>query len=413
MWKKSNANWPELGQTWSVPQVITIAASANPVLIFGAGYDPLVEDVVPSTITATSSTAVTAGAAVYNRSMGRGIFIVDAVTGNLLFQAGPSVSNTSLSSYKVVTGMDCAIPSDVAVITDRSGSIDNRAYVGDTCGNVWRLDIGLPAVADDTTVLATVRSVLQTSVVTKLGSISGSDAGSIPSRLRKFLFPPDVVYDANGFDAVLIGSGDREHPFDETVINRMYMFKDTGIGTTPIRGTGTTQFLDRTIVTADLFDATTNCIQNTAACTGTGDETSSAFANAQLNAKDGWFITLGTGEKLVGNAVTLNNITFFNTNQPSASSGLTCTSNLGIARQYQIVYNNATAYQDKNLDGSLTAADRSSIHPGGGYLPSPVPVVVEIDGNIYEGVLSGVKVDQPPGSALGARLRKFWFKEFE
>jgi Tfp pilus tip-associated adhesin PilY1 len=409
MWKKSNADWPELGQTWSVPQVVTIAASANPVLIFGAGYDPLVEDVVPSTITATSSTAVTAGAAVYTRAMGRGIFIVDAITGDLLFQAGPSVSDTGDDTYKEVTGMDCAIPADIAVITDRSGSIDNRAYVGDTCGNVWRLDIGLPDVADDTTDLATVIDILHDdSTITKLASI----AGSAPAGLRKFLFPPDVVYDV-GYDAVLIGSGDREHPFDETVVNRMYMFKDTGISTTPIRGTGSTQFVDKTIEEADLFDATTNCIQNAAACTGTGDETGSAFAMSQLNAKDGWFITLGTGEKLVGNAVTLNNITFFNTNQPSASSSLTCTSNLGIARQYQIVFNNATAYQDKNLDGSTTAADRSSIHPGGGYLPSPVPVVVEIDGNIYEGVLSGVKVDQPPGSALGARLRKFWFKEFE
>ena len=417
MWKKTNANWPELGQTWSVPQVVTIAASTNPVLIFGAGYDPLVEDVVPSTITNGNADAdgdgnkeVLAGAANYERSMGRGIFIVDAVTGNLLFQAGPAGSDTSLSSYKVVSGMDCAIPSDMAVITDRSGSIDNRAYVGDTCGNVWRLDIGLPAVGDDTSDISEVIDILNDSIVTKLAST----AGSAPAGLRKFLFPPDVVYDANGFDAVLIGSGDREHPFDETVINRMYMFKDTGIITTPVRGTGSTQFVDRTILEADLFDATTNCIQNAAGCTGSGDETSVAFAEAQLVAKDGWFITLGAGEKLVGNAVTLNNITFFNTNQPSAAStpGV-CTSNLGIARQYQVNYDNATAFQDKNLDGSLTAADRSTIHPGGGYLPSPVPVVVEIDGNIYEGVLSGVKVDQPPGSALGARLRKFWFKEFE
>jgi Tfp pilus tip-associated adhesin PilY1 len=405
LWKKSNADWPELGQTWSVPQVVTIEASANPVLIFGAGYDPLVEDVDPSTITATSAAAVTAGAAVYNRSMGRGIFVVDAITGDILLQAGPSGSNTGLDSYKVVSGMDCAIPSDVAVITDRSGSIDNRAYVGDTCGNVWRLDLASPGVGDDTTDINVVIDILDGSIVTKIASI----AGSAPAGLRKFLFPPDVVYDsqtAPNFDAVLIGSGDREHPFDETVVNRMYMFRDYGIGTTP-------DAASINIQESDLFDATSNCLQDANACLGSGDETDQTTATAAFDNGKGWFITLGTGEKLVGNAVTLNNITFFNTNQPSAASTGTCESNLGIARQYQVRYNNATAYQDKNLDGIVDAADRSSIHPGGGYLPSPVPVVVEIDGNIYEGVLSGVKVDQPPGSALGARLRKFWFKEFE
>ncbi|MGH8120132.1 MAG: hypothetical protein ACRESK_05895, partial [Gammaproteobacteria bacterium] len=58
LWKHSNADagWEELGQTWSVPQVHTIKASTNPVLIFGAGYDPTVEDVDPATITDIDST---------------------------------------------------------------------------------------------------------------------------------------------------------------------------------------------------------------------------------------------------------------------------------------------------------------------------------------------------------------------
>jgi len=40
-------------------------------------------------------------------------------------------------------------------------------------------------------------------------------------------------------------------------------------------------------------------------------------------------------------------------------------------------------------------------------------VVVEIDGQIHEGVISGVAVDEPPGSLLNARLRKFWYKEVD
>ena len=39
--------------------------------------------------------------------------------------------------------------------------------------------------------------------------------------------------------------------------------------------------------------------------------------------------------------------------------------------------------------------------------------VVEIDGEIHQGVISGVSVEQPPGTTLNTRLRKFWYKEIE
>lgn len=115
----------------------------------------------------------------------------------------------------------------------------------------------------------------------------------------------------------------------------------------------------------------------------------------------------------MGNAVTLNSITFFNTNEPTSASSTSCDSDLGTARQYQVKFGNATVLEDKNIDGSLTAADRGVIKPGGGYLPSPVPVVVIIDGVVHEGVISGATVDEPPGASLGARLRKFWYKEID
>lgn len=397
MWKKSPSDWPELGQTWSTPFVTTIKAQTDPVLIFGAGYDPLVEDVPPDTITAFNvdndgdgNLEIEAGAGVFERSMGRGIFVVDARTGDLIFQAGPAgADNGAAEDFLTVSTMVCAIPGDGAVISDRGGSVDNRAYFGDTCANIWRLDMDDADPANWT--------------ITKLADLN--DESNIPGGLRKFLFPPDVVFGDN-FDAVLIGSGDREHPFDEVVTNRFYMIRDLGTGTTPVVLSPLTE--------PDLFDATSNCIQSSSSCAGTGDETDSATAAAALDAGDGWFITLGTGEKVVGNAVTLNNVTFFNTNQPSDEGDpSSCESNLGVARQYQVNFDDATVFLDKNLDGSLTAADRSVVHPGGGYLPSPVPVVVQIDGEIHEGVISGVKVQQPPGSLLGARLRKFWFKEFE
>jgi Tfp pilus tip-associated adhesin PilY1 len=403
LWRHSNTDtgWGELGYSWSLPRVTTIEMdhddddgtdpeSVN-VLIFGAGYDPTPEDIEPDTITDFTESKV-ATVTDYNRTMGRGIFIVEAETGEIIWQAGPPAADPTADPsvtqvFLEVDDMDYAIPSDVTVITDRNGTIDNRAYVGDTGGQVWRVDFADPDPEDWT--------------VTRLALLA--DHSSEPDGLRKFLFPPDVVYHEDGYDAVLIGAGDREHPFDESVVNRFYMLKDEGTGTSPV-----TQDLDE----SDLFDATSNCIQDSSACdSGAGETPETALAD--LASADGWYITLGEGEKVVGSAVTLNNVTFFNTNQPSSSAPTSCTSDLGIARQYKVLFDDATAVADQNIDGSIDALDRATVHPGGGYLPSPVPVVVEIDGQIHEGVISGVAVDEPPGSLLNARLRKFWYREME
>jgi type IV pilus assembly protein PilY1 len=330
--------------------------------------------------------------------MGRGIFALDAATGNILWQAGPSTSDpTSDPSvnhhFETVTGMDFAIPSDITVISDRSSAIINRGYVGDTGGNLWRIDFDDASVANWE--------------VTKFASIA--DHSDLPDENRKFMFPPDVVYSDDGYDAVLIGSGDREHPFDTDVENRFYMFKDTNTGTSVDGGF-------TTLGESDLFDATSNCIQDADACSGLAGQADQNpdTATAALTSADGWYISLGEGEKVVGNAVTLNGVTFFNTNQPgSAAASSDCSSDLGIARQYKVSFEDATAILDQNIDGETDAADRSSVHPGGGYLPSPVPVMVEIDGEVHEGVISGIAVSQPPGSLLNARLRRFWFKEME
>ena len=183
----------------------------------------------------------------------------------------------------------------------------------------------------------------------KLATVGYDAVNNNPSR-RKFLYPPDVVYgkDANGaYDAVLIGSGDREHPFNgagdaahplsNAVTNRYYMFKDRDVGTTAI-------------TEADLYDTTANLIQ-------TGTAAQQTAANDALTAAKGWYITLGTGEKVVTSSITLAGITFFNTNQPSLPAPGVCTSNLGIAREYAVGYKDGTAKIDNDASGQLTASD--------------------------------------------------------
>jgi hypothetical protein len=427
LWKINQAttDFGELGQTWSQPQVVTapnLAGLSDPVLVFGAGYDP-VDDIDPSLIFSVASNgdvcldATCAGSTRLARQMGRGIYVVNALTGALIWRA--LGTGTASSTTAIVPGMDYAIPSDVTVIRNQGGGTTNRAYVGDTGGNMWRIDFkpdpALPAPN------------LALSTVTKLASIAVQPTAANSfnkTGMRKFLFPPDVVgMTSPTFDAVLVGSGDREHPFDTTIVNRFYMFKDKGGDTGAVTGATT---CDPTITEGTqtaaaacspvttipgMTDVTSNCIQDATACLAGETQTG---VSTKLGNDRGWFLTLLAGEKVVGNSISIAGTTFFNTNQPSATAGGgTCGSNLGVARQYQVASTDATATSDLNAVGGLTGADRSLIHSGGGYLPSPVHVVVMIDGKPVEAVISGVQVSTPSGATLSSRLRKYWYKEVD
>jgi Tfp pilus tip-associated adhesin PilY1 len=419
LWKIDNTTtgFTELGQTWSQPLVITgLGGVSVPVLIFGAGYDPTVEDLDPAAVTSVNATtgAVTTASGTFSRTMGRGIYVVNALTGALIWSAG----NTGSGATKEVAGMIYAIPSDLSVVRNESGGFVNRAYVGDTGGNMWRIDF-----KQDTSAGAITANPnnLGLTTVTKLASIA--DQSTAAGR-RKFQFPPDVVAQS-GFDAILIGSGDREHPFDTTITNRFYMFKDKGTDVAAVTGTTT---CDPTILEGTIADPTDACAPNPGVIPGMSDLTSDCLQDAsaclagetqaavqtKLGTDRGWFITLASGEKVIGNAVSIGGTTFFNTNQPSATAGGgTCGSNLGVARQYQVATADASATADLNAVGGLTGSDRSLIHAGGGYLPSPVHVVVMLDGKPVEAVISGVQVSTPAGATLSARLRKYWYREID
>ncbi len=460
-WKidNSTSGFGEMGYSWSQPTVVSgIAGYTNPVLVFGGGYDPSVEDVENCTISSvsaasfnTGTSVYTAGSVTYNngtvtynigstgcsisggststvtRSMGRAIYIVDAITGAKVWSASYRGSGADLE----VDGMDFAIPSDITVVKNLSGGLTNRGYVGDTGGNLWRIDFADTDKSKWT--------------VTKIASIANS---STAAGRRKFQSPPDVVGYA-GYDALLIGSGDREHPFDNTVVNRFYMFRDHGSDSGP--GTGTTTAMvagTRTVTTraavADgsgnpvithasgvtnasitatnndglLYDATNNCVQN-ASGSGCGT-TTTATEISELSLADGWFITLGTGEKSIGNAVALNGVVFFNTNQPNQTEDSSCVGNLGLARQYQVSVTDASVPNlSKDAASTVDTSARFVFHAGGGYLPSPVHVVVRVTdpstGQLVtkEGVISGTSVQSPTQGALGTRVRRFWYKEVD
>ena len=351
LWKRSyndtDADFSELGFTFSEPKVIPLKKTAGVActlsdpntytraLIFGAGYDPTVED-------------GTAGV-VRTPTMGRGVFVLDATNGSLIKLLQPTDGATKYSVAADVTLMD----------TDGDGCVD-RAYAVDTGGNIVRYDMN-DIVAN--------KSNWKTYKIAALGDV-GRDGGSDD---RKFLYPADVVRTtSNGIETnfIMVGSGNREDPLSVTIADKFFMVKDTvQVGTDPAAVT-TKLFTDLTPVTN--FNGLTSVLTPYDA----------AFK--------GWYISYEAGEKTVNAPLTVAGVTYFGTNKPKTVNSKLCTANLGTARGYAINFLNGTsAFGDRNGDSTVGVSDLYTDFIGGGLPPSPVTGVVKIGDKFERFVIGG------------------------
>lgn len=368
LWKVTNANVAELGQSWSQPRVMRVSGYANPLVVMGAGYDPA-EDSDPSPGVNT---------------MGRGILAFDAYQGNLVWSAQPSCTGVS-GTCLAVPGMTRAIPSDVTLL-DRNGdgNID-RLYVGDVGGNLWRADFEIAG-----------GNTKDKWTVSKLATLGGA---ANTNDARKFFYAPDVVA-TGSYDAVMAGTGDREHPLYSAsatpgtaynVVNRLYMIKDPNISG---MATGWTPLTE-----ANLFNATGVLYDGSAS---------------------GYYITLThPGEKAVNAPVTAAGYTTIGTNTPKTPTPGMCYPNLGEARVY--AFNFVTA-AGKNSQGYVDLK-------GGGFPPTAVFGMVAIDngtstslepvmigggaqegGNGPDGT-SALGVQKVKIAGVGKRKRTYWYQE--
>ncbi|MBO9646964.1 MAG: pilus assembly protein PilY [Variovorax sp.] len=375
MWKHTNADvgFSELGQTWSQPKVAKIKGHTNPVLIFGAGYDAN-EDAEPPTAD----------------TMGRGIFVLDAVTGDLVWRAGPGGDpGTCTGNPCLISGMDYAIPADITLVDrDFDGLID-RLYAADTGGNIWRVDLQPTGTGDPTTWRTTQLAALGGTGTTK----------------RKFFFPPDVV-PTKTYDAVLAISGDREHPLRtnqaNSIVNRFYMLKDTKVG---MSASGWTTLKDDSASTSTAAPSA-----NSATIPALSLVTNDSLFD---NSSPGFYVILsGAGEKGVNAPTTVGGTVYFGTNTPIVPTSNTCQANLGDARSYGINF--------------LTGSQSSTLLDGGGLAPSPVfgIVTVKVDGKDRQLPFligggggsgadgkSGLGAQKPVIPLKATKRRTYWYRE--
>jgi len=325
MWTiDKGGDFAELGYTFSNPRVglVNTADGATPVVMFAGGYD-LNKD--------------QRGVVGSDDSEGNAIYVVNAVTGQLVWKARQG-SGGSATVFEHPDLVD-SIPSTLAVGDTDGDSFTDRIVVGDTGGNVWRADLN-----------GTDTSKWKLTRLAALGRHTTGAMGMISD--RRFFHRPDLVpsKDANGtFDAVVIGSGNRPNPLDKggQTVNFTFMLKD--------RHTAPGSGVDENIQLVQLGDVTSNCLQSDTPCS--------------IDLSKGWRLMLEEpGEKVLATPLTMVGKVFFTTYLPQSGTGATaCAPSEGAGRLYAVglqdarsVINYDTSDDDPdNPDQPTSKADRS------------------------------------------------------
>lgn len=344
MWSitPDTAGFERMGLTFSKPVVtqVRMAGRLRPVLIFGAGYHGGWSADYQSRIGKDVRNSRTTD------DIGNDVYVVDAQTGALLWSASRSVS------------IEHSVASNVTVADVDLNGVTDIAYVGDTGGNVWRLDFPEDGTAWSASLLA------------ELGGAGASD--------RRFFHAPDVVFakeDITGVDAegatvessrayigVVISSGDRANPRGAAVNDFVYMIKDTLVSS----GDGDTR--SDSVTHADLLDITAIC---------------GALEDADCEPGDlpyGWKLSLGQlGEKGLASPITAEGVSFFTTYLPEGESVEgQCAPGVGSGRLYAVAFANGSPVLNLQGDSeTITLNDRYTILDSPGIPAGITPIAVE------------------------------------
>ncbi|MFK7831564.1 MAG: hypothetical protein AB8B57_17455 [Congregibacter sp.] len=321
----------QLGQSWSRPiktRVILDGDTApREVLFFSAGYDETQDDALVRT----------------GDSAGRGMYIVDAVTGDLLWSGGKTGAQSWTESF---SAMDYSFPSTLSVVDINQDGLADMWFVADTGGQLWRFDIANGE---------TLANLVTGGVIADLGVAGGTN--SIDSN-RRFFSSPSVAL-IRGPDgpelAVAIGSGMRPSPLSILATNRMFLVRQKAVFSAPSSYVAVTE--------SDLYDATPNTL---ATATGTALEAQQVL----LNQAQGWFFDFGlSGEKALSSPLIANDRIIFTTYTPG-DSGISCDPVAGTSRSYSVRLEDAVRAEPRPL---LTPSivDQATIIVPPPYVPDP------------------------------------------
>ncbi|MEM7252260.1 MAG: hypothetical protein AAF493_12630 [Pseudomonadota bacterium] len=387
-------DFAELGQTWSAPVKarVKVNGATKEVLVFSAGYDE------------TQDTAVNP----QDDTIGRAIFIVDALTGQEIWTAGGS--GVTPTPNLTIAGMTNSIPGTPTVFDITGDGYDDRIYFGDTRAQLFRIDINNENVGLSGNASGEKKFALGARLATLQKTTSTSSPGAADN--RRFYYSPDVSFatpsDREPFLAIAMGTGYRAHPLDNVIHDRFYMLRDPRIDVI----TDPADYPNNSYTEDDLLDITTNLAPTDAQLYGSG-----------TNSVIGWYIQMAEedgsggltfkGEKVLAESVTFGGTILFTTFTPPATP-LTaeCLPNQGDGRLFAIDLYNGKPIQDLDDSGSntLTRSDRhvdllrSGIPPGVTILFSPTNGVTPI---------AIVATETMPVNLEITPVKTYWYQEEE
>ena len=444
----TDADYANLGQTWSRPQVTSIRFSCNgqacdnvvitddnearTVLIFGGGYDNNQD----STINDPAGTGAD--------TIGNGIYIVDPKDGTRLLW----ISNTGSGADLELANMDFSIPSDLTLVDGSADGEVDRIYVGDTGGQLWRIDLTEDLNTNSPGDSAGARLADFGCPVGTRPDCSDSTGTPVQDR-RKFFYKPDVTFvrdsvftsndAASLYDLVTIATGDRADPTDkftedgtlnavEAVHNRIYAIRDFVpndiVGTNyPLCNNGTALVSCggpiKDTASGPLVDLTTSAIDP--------DNVSSSVLDSA-----GWYIdfreasvptgetSVWVGEKSLASTLIFSNILFATTFVPANqdTSLQTCSKGEGLARVYALdlfTGDAALATEFAAFEVANNVSNSPNI-PGpahralgvGGGIPSEVTIVIREGGVTGLVGVSGGTASPPVEPSGIPRFDTFW-----
>lgn len=343
LWQVNNdsTGMAGLGQTWSTPTLTSVPDGDGnnvPVLVVGGGYSPSDHD---------GNSALSA-----SDQMGNMVYFLNASTGEVLWSAGGRNDAT-----QSVTDMKWAVPSGIAVVDIDFDGVADHMYFGDLAGQVFRITI-----KDD-----------GQHVVDRIANLGGTG-----SARRRFYEAPAVgLVRANTGNElyVVIGSGYRAHPLDETTTDGVFVIRDR----TALNGSG-----------AQTLATTANMTNVTA-------------GGQPLSTARGWYYTFSeTGEKALASPVIFNGRILFTTYAPTVDQESENPCAVRYGRAYLHTVNLITALPAALSDDLPTPASRSQALQQSTPAPTPT-LLVDDEGR----VITIVGTEVVGEGALGdPRLRK-------
>jgi len=225
-----------------------------------------------------------------NNNSGKAFFAIDLATGAKLWEYYNAAGSTDDRRH-----MNFSLAANPAAVDLNSDGFVDRVYIGDVGGQLWKFDVSA----------ATLSSGLVTNWTGKrLFAAAPSQANPPPVGeyypAQAIYATPTLSFDDDGSLWLFFGTGDRNHP-NNTSQNRFYGIKDNS---TMINGSSLTE--------SSLVDVTS----------GRG------------SVSQGWFIKLGSNEKVLAAADVFNKRVFFTTFTPTST--LACGSEGSSAKLYAV-----------------------------------------------------------------------------